>query len=207
MQCSKIYLPITILLFSVAVLSSCNSNRAPTLPSATHETGALPYILAPGDTLEVFVWGNPQLTTEVTIRPDGKITIPLVEDLQASGKTPYTIAREIEDLLVKFVVEPVVSVKVNGFVGRYSEQIRIVGQAASPQAIPYSENITLLDVMIAVGGITEFADGNKATIVREESGEQREYQVRLDDLLNNGDISANVDLLPGDILIIPEAWF
>ncbi|MEZ5591597.1 MAG: polysaccharide export protein [Gammaproteobacteria bacterium] len=188
-------------------MTGCASNEIATLPPASYQNSAFPYILAPGDELEIFVWGNPQLSTEVTVRPDGKITTPLVEDIQASGKTPNELAREMETLLAQYVLEPVVSVKVSEFVGRYSEQIRIIGQAAKPQSLPYRESITAMDVMIAVGGMTEFADGNRATIVRTVDGKQEKYNIRLDDLINKGDISANVDMLPGDVLIIPEAWF
>ena len=191
----------------LTTLASCASNNMETLPPASYQNAAPSYILAPGDAIEVFVWGNPQLSTEVTIRPDGKITAPLVEDLQASGKTPNQLAREIETILAQYVLEPVVSVKVSEFVGRYSEQIRVIGQAVTPQSIPFRENITAMDVIIAVGGMTEFADGNRATIARTVNGEQKTYNVKLDDLVSKGDISANVDMLPGDVLIIPEAWF
>lgn len=190
------------------LLSGCAFfSKTDTLPPATYENSALPYIVAPGDELDVFVWGDPRLSTTVKVRPDGKITTPLVEDLQASGKTPHQLARQIEKQLAQYVLDPVVTVKVNKFVGRYSEQIRIVGQAVRPQSLPYRENITALDVMIAVGGLTDFADGNRATLIRNISGKEKKYNVRLDDLVNEGDISANVDMLPGDILIIPEAWF
>jgi polysaccharide export outer membrane protein len=157
--------------------------------------------------LEIFVWDETELSSEVRVRPDGKITVPLVDDLQASGKTPNQLAVDIEKILKSYVAEPVVSVKVNEFVGRYSEQIRVVGQAATPQALPYRGGMTLLDVMIAVGGLTEFAAGNRATIVRGAGNEQKRFGVKLEDLLSKGDITANVDMQPGDVLIIPEAWF
>lgn len=191
----------------IAFAGACASNNYEELPPANYQTTAPPYIVGSGDTLEVFVWGNPQLSTSVTVRPDGKITSPLIEDLQASGKTPNELAREMEKLLAQYVLEPVVSVKVSNFVGRYSEQIRVIGEATAPQSIPFRENITAMDVIIAVGGMTDIADGNRATIVRTVDGEQKTYQVRLDDLVRKGDISANVDMLPGDVLIIPEAWF
>lgn len=142
----------------------------------------------------------------VPVRPDGKITTPLVEDLPASGKTPTQLARDVEKALSKYIQEPVVTVIVNGFVGPYSEQIRVIGQATKPQALPYRENMTLLDVLIMVGGITEFADGNKASILRIAGGNQQ-FNVRLNDLVKDGDISANVRMRPGDVLIIPESWF
>jgi polysaccharide export outer membrane protein len=143
----------------------------------------------------------------VTVRPDGKIATPLVEDVVASGKTPVQLARDMEQQLAQYIKNPVVTVMVQQFVGSYGQQIRIIGEAAEPRAIPYNEDITLLDVMIAVGGLTEFASGNDASIVRTVNGKQQQYRVRLDDLVKQGDISANVNMQPGDILIIPESWF
>lgn len=165
------------------------------------------YVIGPGDTLNVFVWGDSELSTEVVVRPDGLITTPLVEDLPASGKTPTELARTLEQRLSMFVKNPKVTVSVTNFVGRYTEQVRVVGQAAQPQSIPYREGMTLLDVIIAVGGLTEFAAGNKATIVRNVNGKTTQYRVRLDDLIRDGDISANSRMMPGDVLIIPESWF
>jgi len=165
------------------------------------------YVIGPGDTLSIFVWGNPDLSATVPVRPDGRFTVPLVEDLVASGRSPTELARELEARLSKYVKNPVVSVVVTGFVGRYSEQIRVVGEAAEPKMLPFRENMTLLDVMIEVGGLTEFAAGNRASIVRTVGGEQKQFRVYLDDLIKDGDISKNVKLYPGDVLIIPEAWF
>jgi len=165
------------------------------------------YLIGPGDGLRVFVWANPDLSTEVAVRPDGLITTPLVEDVRASGKTPTELARELEAKLSKFIRNPRVTITVTEFVGRTTEQIRVVGQAATPQALPYKENMTVLDVIIAVGGLTEFAAGNKSTIVRNKNGVKEEISVHLDDLIRDGDISANVDMYPGDVLIIPESWF
>lgn len=142
----------------------------------------------------------------VPVRPDGKITTPLVEDLPATGRTSTQLAREIEKALSKYIQEPVVTVIVTNFVGPYSEQIRVVGQTTKPQSLPYRENMTLLDVMIAVGGLTDFAAGNKATILRTAGGREQ-FGVRLDDLINGGDISANIEVRPGDVLIIPESFF
>lgn len=143
----------------------------------------------------------------VPVRPDGKITTPLVEDLPASGKTSSQLARDIEKALAKYIQDPIVTVIVTGFVGPYSEQIRVIGQAAKPQALPYRENMTLVDVLIAVGGITEFADGNAASIIRRVDGKQQQFKVLLKDLINDGDMSANVPMRPGDVLIIPESFF
>ena len=142
----------------------------------------------------------------VPVRPDGKLSTPLVDELVVQGKSTIEIARDIEKVLAKYVRDPVVTVVATGFVGPYSEQIRVVGQAARPQFLPYKQKMTLLDVMIAVGGLTDFADGNGATILRTSEGNKR-YSVRLKDLIKNGDISRNVEMLPGDVLIIPQGWF
>ena len=164
------------------------------------------YVIGPLDTVNIVVWRNPELSMSVPVRPDGRITTPLVEDVQALGKNPAELARELEKALSKFIRDPVVTVIVGNFNGPYKEQIRIVGEAAKPQAVPYRQDMTLLDVMIVVGGLTDFADGNKAVLVRgSEKGTQ--YGVRLNDLIRRGDISANVDMRPGDILIIPQSWF
>ena len=143
----------------------------------------------------------------VPVRPDGKISTPLVSDIQASGKTTGQLAREIEKALGKYVQKPVVTVIVTHFVGEYSQQVRVIGEAAKPQALPYRANMTLLDVMIAVGGITDFADGNNASIRRTSGGKVQQFGVRLKDLVRGGDLSANVPMRPGDILIIPQSYF
>ena len=143
----------------------------------------------------------------VPVRPDGKITTPLVEDLPASGKTPTQLARDIEEALSKYIQQPVVTVVVTEFVGPYTEQVRVVGEAAKPQALPYREEMTLMDVLIAVGGMTEFAAGNRARIVRNVEGKRQQFSVRLDDLIRDGDISANVPMRQGDVLVIPESFF
>ncbi len=165
------------------------------------------YLIGPGDNVNIIVWRNNDLSASVPVRPDGKITTALVEDLPAMGKNPTTLARDVEKALSKYIRDPVVTVVVTGFVGPYSEQIRVVGEATKPQALPYRQNMTLLDVMIAVGGITDFADGNRATLVRPEDGKSKIYNVRLKDLLRRGEISANVDMKPGDVLVIPQGWF
>ncbi len=164
------------------------------------------YLIGPGDTLNIQVWRNPELSTSVPVRPDGKVTAPLIEDLVAIGKNPTALAREIETQLKKYIQDPVVTVIVTTFVGPTSEQIRIVGAAARPAALPYKQNMTVLDAMIAVGGITEFAAGNRAVLLRTAEG-NKEYDLRLRDLLKRGDVSANVDLRPGDVVIIPESFF
>ena len=143
----------------------------------------------------------------VPVRPDGKITTPLVEDLPASGKTSTQLARDIEQALSKYIQQPVVTVVVTEFIGPYAEQIRVIGEATKPQALPYREEMTLMDVLIAVGGITDFAAGNKARIIRNMDGKQQQFSVRLDDLIRDGDISANVPMRQGDVLVIPESFF
>ena len=164
------------------------------------------YIVGPGDMLNITVWRNPELSQTVPVRPDGQVSTPLVDGLVAQGKTSAQIARDVEKELSKYVRDPVVTVIVTSFVGPYSEQIRVVGEAAKPQFLPYKQKMTVLDVLIAAGGLTDFADGNRATLVRTSEGNKR-YNVRLSDLVKRGDIDANVDVLPGDILIIPQGWF
>ena len=164
------------------------------------------YLIGPGDAINVIVWRNPELSMVVPVRPDGKVTTPLVDDLPAQGKTPSLLARDLEKALAKFIREPVVTVIVTTFVGPTSEQIRVVGEATKPSVLSYRKNMTVLDVMIAVGGLTPFADGNKATISRGSEG-GKSYAVRLNDLVIRGDISANVEMRPGDILVIPQSWF
>jgi polysaccharide export outer membrane protein len=164
------------------------------------------YKIGPLDTLNVVVWRNPELSGSFTVRPDGRVSTPLVEDIQAAGKNPADLSREIEQLLSRVIRDPVVTVLVSGFQGNFGDQIRIVGEAAKPQAVPFRQNMTILDVMVQAGGLTDFADGNGAVLVRgSENGKQ--YSVRLKDLLKRGDISANVDVKPGDIVIVPQSWF
>lgn len=192
-------------LASAVALVACSSNRYPPAPS----TAASPdykYVIGPLDTVNIIVWRNPELSATVPVRPDGRITTPLVEDVPALGKNPAELARDLEKALSKYIRDPVVTVIVTNFNGPNTEQIRIIGEASKPQAVSYRQNMTLLDVMIVVGGLTDFADGNKAVLVRgAEQGKQ--YQVRLSDLVRRGDISANVDVKPGDVLIIPQSWF
>jgi polysaccharide export outer membrane protein len=190
----------------LALLAGCSF--APPYPEAPTLAASPDYLykIGPGDSVNVTVWRNPELSMSVTVRPDGKITAPLIEDLPALGKDPTTLARDIEKVLSKYVRDPIVTVIVGGFVGPYPEQIRILGEASKPQSIPYRQGMTMLDLMIAVGGLTDFADGNKASIIRTSEG-GRQYSVRLGDLIKRSDISANVDVKPGDILLIPQSWF
>lgn len=202
-----------IVAFSTLVLGGCGGG-APLLPEASSEaqaTGATPdsanYRIGPGDMLEIFVWRNPEISTKVPVRPDGKISTPLVEDMLAVGKTPTQLARDIEEVLAVFVKSPSVNVIVSEFRGVPEEQIRVVGQAANPQAVPYREGMTVLDVMIQVGGLGEFAAGNRSKLIRKADGELREYRIRLDDLMNKGDVEHNAPVEPGDVIIVPEAIF
>ena len=165
------------------------------------------YRIGPGDEVQIFVWDHPDLSLAVQVRPDGEISTPLVEDLQAAGKTPTELARDIELVLSEFVRSPVVTVIMQGFQGEAEQQVRVVGQAAQPQAIQYREGMTVLDVMIAVGGLGELAAGNRAKLVRQVNGDSVDIRVRLDDLLNNGRLDQNVQMRPGDVLIIPESVF
>lgn len=193
---------------SAAILAAGCSNT-PTYPPAPAKSAVQDwnYLIGPGDTVNVFVWRNPEVSGNFPVRPDGKMTMNLVEDMQASGKTPSQLARDVEKSLSKYIQEPIVTVIVGGGVGPFSQQIRVVGEAAKPQALNYRENMSLVDLMISVGGLTDFAAGNKAYILRTEGDKQQKMGVRLESLVKDGDYSANVDLRPGDVLVIPESLF
>jgi polysaccharide export outer membrane protein len=165
------------------------------------------YRIGSDDSLSIFVWRNPELSSSVPVRPDGKITTPLIEDLPAVGKTPTELARDIEKALGNYIQDPIVTVIVQGFVGLQQDRVRVIGEALRPQAIPYRSTMTLIDVMITVGGITDFAAGNRATLSRRVDGAEKQYRLRIEDLLKSGDLAANVKIEPGDVIIIPEAWF
>jgi polysaccharide export outer membrane protein len=187
-------------------IAGCAGTNYPAAPKNVVGLSDYNYVIGAGDVLNIIVWRNPELSMSVPVRPDGKVSTPLIDELVAQGKNPNGLARDIEQQLSKFVRDPVVTIIVTGFVGPYSEQIRVVGEAAKPQFLPYKQNMTMLDVMIAVGGLTDFADGNAATILRTSEGDKR-YSVRLKDLIRRGETSYNVDMKPGDILIIPQGWF
>jgi polysaccharide export outer membrane protein len=186
-------------------LAACSSPQYPPAP-AKAATSDYRYLIGPLDVINIIVWRNPELSMTVAVRPDGKISTPLVEDMPAVGRNPSDLARDLEKNLSRTLRDPVVTVVVSGFQGVSSEQIRVIGEAAKPQAIPYRQDMTLLDVMIQVGGLTDFADGNAAVLVRGKDG-GKQYSIRLKDLLRRGDISANVDVRPGDIVIVPQGWF
>jgi polysaccharide export outer membrane protein len=197
----------SIVLAGLTLLLAGCGLRHQLAPQAAPTAQEWEYLIGPGDSLNIFVWRNAELSTSVSVRPDGKFSAPLVEDLQASGKTPTQLAREIEVVLGEYVRDPLVTVTIGGYVGEYYSQIRVIGEATKPLAIPYRKNMTVLDLLIAAGGLTEYAAGNRATLVRVEGGQQNSYRIRLNDLIQNGDISANIDMAPGDILIIPQAFF
>lgn len=173
----------------------------------TAESDGDNYVIGAGDSLQVFVWGHDDLSTTITVRPDGNISTPLVEDMRAAGNTPTELARAIETALSDYIRSPTVTIIVQGFVGEFNRQIRVVGQATEPMSLNYRAGMTLLDVMIEVGGLSEFASGNKSKIVRKENGAEVVVDVRIKDLLNRGDMSQNVRMKPGDVLIIPESVF
>lgn len=202
---------ILLLSFGLILMAGCTSSsvlpEATTRPSLTTSIDDYKYLIGPGDNVNIFVWRNPEVSGSFTVRPDGMITTSLVEDLPVSGKTPTALARDVEKELSKYIRDPIVTVSVGRYSSPYSEQVRVIGEATSPQAISYQEDMSLLDLMVAVGGITEFANGDGSKLIRVVNGVQQEYTVHIDRLIKEGDISANVDILPGDILIIPEAWF
>jgi polysaccharide biosynthesis/export protein len=188
----------------LSVLAGCTSGH-PEAPAQAASTD-FKYIIGPGDNLNINVWRNPELSGTIPVRPDGRITTPLVEDIVAAGKNPSQLARELEGALRKFVQDPVVTVVVQNFGGVSSEQVRVVGQATRPSALPFRQSMTLLDVMISVGGLNEFAAGNRAVLVRGLEG-NKSYSLRLRDLVKRGDVTANIQMMPGDVVIIPESWF
>jgi len=203
---SEMRIQIVVISILAALLTACARGEPLPRDAESPPAEAPLYRIGPGDALQIFVWRNAELTSAVTVRPDGRITVPLIDDLEAAGKTPTQLARDIEEALSAFVQDPLVTVMVENFVGTFQQQVRVVGAAANPAAIPYRANMTLLDVMISVGGLTEFAAGDRATLVRVVDGRQREFHVELDSLLREGQISANAPVLPGDILIIPESF-
>lgn len=195
-------------LFVVGLLSLFNAACAPSVQNIPPAPVTNPeYVIGPGDTLQVFVWRNPEVSITVPVRPDGRISTPLVEELVVANKSPAQVAREIEKRLSSYLKDPLVTVIVTSFIGPYNQQIRVLGAATRPQVLPYRANMTVLDVIIAVGGLTETAAGNKATIARSVDQKTVQFGIRLDDLIRDGDIGANVEMAPGDVLIIPEAWF
>ncbi|MEM9899336.1 MAG: XrtA/PEP-CTERM system exopolysaccharide export protein [Pseudomonadota bacterium] len=205
-----------LLLFWAAIgLSACASDGVLTADelkssSASLEqaaTEAPEYLIGPLDKLDVFVWRAPELSTSVTVRPDGRISTPLVEDMVAAGKTPTTLAKDLEKSLRRYVKTPQVTVIVSDFTSTPEQQVRVLGEAQKPIALPYKSGMTVLDVMVEVGGLTEFAAGNKAILIRGKGDDRKSYRLKLDNLLRKGEIGANVAVLPGDVILIPESLF
>jgi polysaccharide export outer membrane protein len=216
---SRRSLSVPVLLVAVAALLACAVLAACTGPSANppvaatakklNSTSGNEYVIGAGDSLSVFVYHNPDLSEPgVAVRPDGRISTPLIDDITAAGKTPTQLANDIQDRLKKYIQDPTVTVIVRSFIGPADRLIKVIGEATAPDAIPYRDGMTLLDVMIATKGVTKYAAGNRAVIIRRQAdGKQETIHVHLDDLLKNGDISQNVDMQPGDTLIIPQTWF
>ncbi|MEH3047668.1 MAG: polysaccharide export protein [Sphingomonas adhaesiva] len=214
MRIARVSRALTATLMASTTLTACaGSGARPELPPATfvatRETPGEEYVIGPLDQLQIFVWRNPELSAKVQVRPDGRITTPLIADMPAVGKTPAMLAADMKLALSEYIKDPIVSVIVDGFSGTYSQQVRIVGATQKPASLPYRANMTLLDAMIAVGGLGEYAAGNKARLIRYDraTGKQREYGLRINRLLKDGDPSANVRLEPGDVIIIPESMF
>lgn len=214
MRVSKLIARGMLSMMAALALTGCMGGGRPQLPPASFVPGrdqpSDEYIIGPLDTIDIFVWRNPELSAKgVQVRPDGRITVPLIADMPAVGKTPSMLAADMKIALSEYIKDPIVSVIVQNFSGTFSQQIRIVGATDKPASIPYRANMTVLDAMIAVGGLNEYAAGNRARLVRfdKQTGRQVEYQLRLSSLLKDGDTSANVRLEPGDVIIIPESMF
>lgn len=194
---------------ALAACSSISGDKLAAAPAnaADAATTAPDYLIGPLDKLEIFVWRADELSTNVTVRPDGRISTPLVEDMVAAGKTPSALANDIEAALREYVKSPEVTVIVSDFSSTFDQQVRVLGEAQQPIALPYQAGMTTLDVMVAVGGLTEFAAGNRAVLIRGQGEDRQSYRLKLDDLLRKGNIAANVPVLPGDVILIPESVF
>lgn len=188
-------------------VTACTSGSNATLSETVPPAVTTDYVIAPGAVLNVFVWQHPDLSTSVPVRPDGKISTPLVEDMAAAGKTPTQLARDMEEVLATYIRQPTVNIIMETASPSFQQQVRVVGQAANPQALAFSNGMTLLDVMIQVGGLGEFAAGNRAKLMRRTAEGQVEVPLRLNALLNGGDMRQNIPIQPGDVIIIPEARF
>ena len=193
---------------ALVLLAGCAGRHPPVaVPAADAAANQDVYVIGPGDQLSVFVYDSPQLSMSVPVRPDGRISTPLVAEMMAAGKTPSQLAQDLTEKLKEYIKDPNVTVIVSGFVGPLARQIRVIGEATDPQAVPYREHMTVLDLMIMTKGLTRYAAGNRAVIVRRNGDKQETIHVRLNDLLKDGDIDQNVELQPGDTLIIPQTWF
>jgi polysaccharide export outer membrane protein len=196
---------LSALLLALVGISGCSSTKSMLLPSGAI-LEPVNYLIGPGDNLQVFVWRNPDLSSNVIVRPDGKISAPLIDELDVNGLQAIEVARSVEAILSRYIREPKVSVIISGFNGTSGQQIRVIGNATTPKVIPYRAGMTLLDVMIEVQGLSEFADGDNAQLIRIVNGEQKQYTVLLDSLIREGNIAHNRALSPGDTIIIPEPW-
>lgn len=215
----KVALSLAVLFWTSLGLAQEPPAPGPVAPSGTPPAVAPPaqtvpaqtvgpnYIVGPGDSLQIFVWRNPELSTTVPVRPDGKITTPLVQDMVAVGKTPSQLAKDIEVVLAEYIRSPQVNVIVAIPVSAFS-QVKVIGQVTNPQSLAYRDGMRVLDAVLASGGLAEFAAGNRAKIVRkQQDGKTTELKVRVADLINKGDMRHNLSLLPGDVLVIPESRF
>jgi len=204
---------LAAVLFAAGPLGACSwFEGAPAAGTAGPPPAAAEYVIGPGDQLSVFVYDSPQLGADVPVRPDGRISTPLIQDIVAAGRTPSQLGQEMAARLKDFIKDPHVTIIMHGFIGPLDRQIRVIGEAADPQALPYRDRLTVLDVMIVTKGLTKYAAGNRAVIVRRSHDKdghdvQETIHVRLSDLMKDGDISQNVPMLPGDTLIIPQSWF
>jgi polysaccharide export outer membrane protein len=206
---SSVLMPAAWLAMSPLMVSCASSTPIETPPTpsqAQAQAVGNDYIIGPGDILQVFVWRNPELSVTIPVRPDGKIATPLVENMVAVGKTPQQLARDMEGVLSEYVRSPKVNIIVTTAASAYS-LVKVVGQVVHPQALPYREGMTVLDAVLAVGGLSQFASGNRARIVRVEHGQQTVIKVRLSDLVNGGEVGENVSLKPGDVLVVPQSLF
>jgi polysaccharide export outer membrane protein len=211
MRREKLLFRLTLPLSALAMVTACGGSLPPPPQISSTTPISDEYIIGPYTGLSIFVWRNPELTTQVTVRPDGRISTPLITDLVVAGKTPTMVAQDIRLQLSQFIKDPIVSVTVTDFEegGVSSQAVRIVGAIERPASIPFRADLTLLDAIIAVGGLSEFAAGNRARLQRvdRQTGKPVEYRLRLSDLVKRGDTSANVRLLPGDVIIIPQSSF
>ena len=203
----KTTLALAALVAAFAGLAGCASSEPAVTAAPAVEPVQTEYRIGPGDTLQIFVWNHPELSLTVPVRPDGLLSTPLVENVKAEGKTPSQLGKDLEAAMGEYVRSPKVNVIVTSFQGSLEDRIRVVGAAAQPQALPYRAGMTLVDVMVAVGGLSEFAAGNRAVISRREGDQQVRIPIRLNDLLNRGDINADRPVKPGDVIIIPESRF
>lgn len=203
-RCGAIF-PLLVLCAAIGAVSCAKQPPPPPDLSEEEMLSAPEYVIAPLDTVQIFVWRAPDLSVTVPVRPDGRITMPLVEDMQAAGKTPTALARDIEEAIKPFVQEPKASVVVEGFANQAGQMIKVIGEVARPISMHYQIHMSVLDVMAEAQGLTEYADGNNAKLIRKNEGNERTYQLRLKDLLHDGRMSANAKVRPGDLIVVPKS--